>query len=182
MRQARRQPQGACPIVIKMTEKYFKILIFLVFFNFFTGPIPNLFAREFRQVIPLLPPGSKPNLSYAPSGQIIKPVEPKVIDAAVKTICDSYNTPAFAEKLSANFYDAAKLNDSITENVSRDAKLRVVALRNSHILSQTIEGNQLVSHVSVTVQSQLEFNNASGFQQRDGTNELILKITQKVSP
>ena len=146
-------------------------LLFILFISLFSLPVE---AREFRDIQRL----NKPSADGITNGKIIKPVEKTVVESVVEKIFNSYNTPEFDSLLSKNFYNKDRLTTAIDEKVPKDAAMRVLGIRGVETLGQTLQGNRLVSTVSVTVKAQMEFNNASGFQRRESTNELILKITQ----
>ena len=86
--------------------------------------------------------------------------------------------------LADNFYDKSRLADALTTNVPRDARLRVVAIQGMQTLNQYLQNTpsgveQRVSRVSVTVSTQVEYNDPqSGFRHLDGSNEYILRITE----
>ena len=68
----------------------------------------------------------------------------------------------------------------LAAGVPRDAGLRIVSIQGSQILTQYTmagpDGQQaLYSRVSVTVRTQVEYNDAQkGFQRLEGTNDLVL--------
>ena len=67
--------------------------------------------------------------------------------------------------------------------VPRDAILSVQSVQGIQTLQQYLmpadEGEDLVSIVSATVRTQLEFNNPStGFVRLPGVNEFVLQVTQ----
>jgi hypothetical protein len=146
-------------------------------------------AQEFRLLNPITTPGVRAPL---PAGA--QPVaQPRTIDrrqleAAVQTLAAAWNTPALEAKLSDTFYDKSRLDDVLNTSVPRDAKLRVLGIQGVQILDQykipDASGlfDTYVSRVSVTARTQVEFTSTtdSSFQRRDGTNEFILKVTQRV--
>ncbi|HRA23932.1 MAG TPA: hypothetical protein PLK52_10245, partial [Usitatibacteraceae bacterium] len=74
------------------------------------------------------------------------------------------------------FQRRAELADAMQAKVPRDASLRVTAIQGWQVLDQWRLGGALVSRVSVTVRTQVEFSDAAGFQARDGTNEWVMTI------
>ena len=73
--------------------------------------------------------------------------------------------------------------------VPRDAKLRIQSVQGIQTLQQYIKPGsgtsrgELVSIVSATVRTQLEFNSSTaGFVSRTGTNEFLLEITTAAPP
>lgn len=164
-----------------MFKKYFHFIIFF-FLCLLSFPAQ---AKEFRDIHRLNKPSSAAEAGY---GEVIKPVEKSVIEDAVNQVFSKYNTSEFDSLLAKSFYNKDLLTDAIDSQVPRDAAIRVLGIRGMETLGQTVEVqpgshvNKLVSTVSVTVQAQMEFNNASGFQRREGVNELILRITQDIPP
>jgi hypothetical protein len=151
--------------------------------------LPAAQAQEFRILNPITTPGLRAPL---PAGA--QPVaQPRTIDrrqleTAVQALAAAWNTPALEAQLAPNFYDKSRLDDVLNTNVPRDAKLRVLGIQGVQILDQYMipDASGLfdtyVSRVSATVRTQVEFTSTtdSSFQRRDGTNEFILKVTQRV--
>ena len=157
-----------------MIQKFIIIFFLIQFLS-----LPS-HAKEFRDIQRLNKPAEGVD---GESTKIIQPVENAVVEQAVEEVFSKYNTPEFETLLSDGFYNKDRLTTAIDEKVPHDATMRVLGVRGIETLGQTIQvdssgANKLVSTVSVTVRSQLEFSNSSGFQRRDGTNELILRITQ----
>ena len=146
---------------------------------------PLAVAQEVRQLnriatpqaLPTLPPGARAVTAS-------RPVPRERIEAAVNQVTASWNTAELAPLLAENFYDKSRLLDALNARVPRDAKLRVLAIQGIQTLNQYLQANpggteDLVSRVSVTVRTQLEFNDPTkGFQRLDGTNEIILLVTE----
>ena len=109
-----------------------------------------------------------------------RPIPASDIEAAVRDIAASWNTPALEPLLAENFYDKSRLLSALAAGVPRDAGLRLVSIQGSQILTQyTMAGPDgrpaLYSRVSVTVRTQVEYNDPQkGFQRLDGTNDLVL--------
>ncbi len=86
--------------------------------------------------------------------------------------------------LATNFYDKSRLLDALNTNYPRDAKLRILAVQGVQTLAQYVQAGaggveQLVSRVSVTARTQVEFNDPrTGAQRLEGTNEYILLFTE----
>ncbi|NKB37316.1 MAG: hypothetical protein GKR93_09120 [Gammaproteobacteria bacterium] len=105
------------------------------------------------------------------------------ISAAVEQVVSLWNQGDTASTLSERFFDKSRLSDAIDSLVPRDATLRIQSVQGVRTLEQYLlpssKGNRLVSVVSATVRTQLEFNDPStGFVQRQGVNEFILQISQ----
>lgn len=142
-------------------------------------------AQEFRAIAPIRAPRvALPAGAVRVSPPI--PVPREVVEAAVERITASWNTPALEQHLSAGFYDRNRLLDTLNSSVPRDAKLRVLGIQAVQLLDQyrVPAGRDrpidaIVSQVSVTVRTQVEFNEPSGtFRRLDGTNELIIEIPE----
>ena len=145
-------------------------------------------AQELRQFNPIMGPGATAPL---PAGaQPVKnfvPITRAEVEAGVRRVMESWNTPQFEQKLAENFYDKQRLGDALDTLVPRDAKIRVLGLQGTQTLSQHVVPDPsglfdtYISRVSATVRTQIEFSSPQGgFQRRDGTNEIILRITQRV--
>lgn len=129
------------------------------------------------QAAPKLPPGARVVAS-------VRPVAAARVEDAVRQVAASWNTVRLAPLLAENFYDKSRLLDALTTKVPRDAILRVLAIQGMQTLNQYLQknaagGDDLVSRVSVTMRTQLEFNDPQkGLQRLDGINEFILLVTE----
>jgi hypothetical protein len=139
-------------------------------------------AQEFRAINPIRAPRAPlPPLAERVVPQ--KSVPREKVEEAVATIAAAWNTPTLARHLSKNFYDRDRLLDNLASQAPRDARLRVMGIQGMQVLDQYIVPKPagprtMVSQVSVTVRTQVEYNDASGFQRLDGTNELIIEISE----
>lgn len=145
-------------------------------------------AQEARQLHRIATP--QPAANAPPGARAAAPVRPvsaAKIEEAVKKIVDAWNTPDLGQMLAGNFYDKSRLVDTLNTKAPRDAKLRVLSVQGMQTLDQHLQktgsgAEQRVSRVSVTVRTQLEYNDPqAGFQRLDGTNEIILLITEPSS-
>ena len=145
-------------------------------------------ARQFRSMQPIATPANKGETELPEGARVVEKIQPltvKQVEAAVEKLLSSWNTSELGEHLGDDFFDSSRLLDAINTVAPRDAKLRLQSVQSVQTLQQYIEPNpnkhgqeQLVSKVSVTARTQLEFQAADGgFQRRVGTNEYILKIT-----
>ena len=143
-------------------------------------------AGEFRHKQAIPTPHTSPS---GGQGQLVfQPLDRALVEAAVETVFAKYNTPEFRQVLSKDFFNATRLGDAIVEIVPRDAKLRVLAVQNIQVLEQrrvlSSSGAPafLTSIVSATVNAQMEFTNTvtGQFVRREGVNELILRIHEKI--
>lgn len=131
------------------------------------------------QAAPALPPGAR-------ALTVARPVSPRQVEEAVQRVATAWNTPLLGPLLAENFYDKQRLLDSLSVQVPRDAKLRVLGVQGIQTLGQYVQpgehGEQLVSRVSVTVRTQIEFNDpGSGLRRLEGDNELILLVFEPAS-
>ena len=145
-------------------------------------------AREFRDIHIISAPALPGEEASQPT-QVFQPVDRKVVDEVVRKVFAQYNTLELGENLANEFYDKERLLDAVSEQVPRDAQVRVLSVQGVETFDQEIQPDPsggldwLVSVVSVTVRAQMEFNDPTGgFQRREGTNELILRISQPMIP
>ena len=124
-----------------------------------------------------LPPGARAVASP-------RPISQQRIEAAVAQLAAAWNTARLGTLLADNYYDKSRLLTTLSTAVPRDATLRVLAVQGAQTLAQYIQdrssgGAELVSRVSVSVRTQIEFNDPqSGFKRLDGTNELTLLLRE----
>jgi hypothetical protein len=103
------------------------------------------------------------------------------VEAAVREIVAAWGDRRLDEVLAAGFYDRDRLRDVIEARVPRDARLRIVAIQGFQVVDQWLLGRTLVSRVSVTVRTQLEYNDpAAGLQRRDGVNDFLFPVGERV--
>ena len=138
-------------------------------------------AQEFRLLNRIATPNAAQRLP--PGARLVsspQPVPASDIETAVRDITASWNKPTLERLLAENFYDKSRLLGTLAAGVPRDAGLRIVSIQGSQILTQYTmagpDGQQaLYSRVSVTVRTQVEYNDAQkGFQRLEGTNDLVL--------
>lgn len=148
-------------------------------------------ARQFRLLTPIASPGK--SVQNIPEGaspvQSVLPVSRETVEPLIRKVLEQWNTGDMAETLSDQFHDKSRLLDTVDSVVPRDAKLRIQAIRGIQTLQQYIKPDPnsdrgtMVSIVSATVQTQLEFNSpSSGFVRLPGTNEFILEISAAAPP
>ncbi|MSR13773.1 MAG: hypothetical protein EXR86_04260 [Gammaproteobacteria bacterium] len=144
-------------------------------------------ARQFRYLQPIATPSTRS--AALPAGAT--PVEPIValsrdqVEPALTRVIESWNSQALGEQLGDGFYDKSRLLDAIDTTAPRDASLRLQSIQGVQTLQQYLEpdpvtegSTRLVSRVSVTARTQLEFTAGDGsFTRRPGVNEFILRIT-----
>jgi len=138
-------------------------------------------AQEGRGFNPIARPAARPAL---PDGAVrVSPPIPltrEQVERAVHRVAEAWGNRQLDKVLAPQFRDREKLVDALETKVPRDATLRVTAIQGWQVLDQYRKDGALVSRVSVTVRTQLEFNDpAAGFQARDGTNEYVLTLTDR---
>ena len=140
-------------------------------------------AREFRTLNEIraasLPPDG------ATTVEQFVPVDQRLVNEAVEQIMRQWSTPQ--AYLNKDFYDASRLEDVLDTLVPRDALVRILSVQGVQTLQQFQEREETtgelvrVSRVSVTVRTQLEYNDpASGLVTLPGTTEYILKFREPI--
>jgi len=147
--------------------------------------LPGAIASEFRAYTPILTPGALPEHNALQVAKVIKPVSNKVMSNVVTGLIRAWNQNGLDKVLSNEFFDRTRLGDAMDNRVRRDAKLTVLSVQSIRTLNQHIEsdkrGRLMVSLVSVTIRTQIEFNDpANGFQRREGLNEYIFRVKQRM--
>mgnify|MGYP002632452389 CR=1 FL=1 len=127
----------------------------------------------------------------APSFKVTKqqfaPIDRRQIETMVRKTLEKWNTPEFPATLNELFPDKDKVVETQNQYIPKDARLRVLSFQSVQTLSQNLEGTPggdgfLVSKISVTVKTQMEYSSASlGFKKFEGRNELILNVRQKLA-
>jgi hypothetical protein len=141
-------------------------------------------AQEGRQFNPIARPAAAPPL---PAGATRvsppRPIAKERIEEAVAQVASAWNERRVDRVLAPGFQRAQELSDAMQTKVPRDAVLRVMAIQGWQVLEQYRRSAQLVSKVSVTVRTQVEFGDAAaGYQVRDGINEYVITLTDAEAP
>jgi hypothetical protein len=142
-------------------------------------------AREFRTLNEIQAAALVPDSAAAV--QKLIPVNQALVDQAVEQIMSQWSTPAMQEYLGKDFYDANRLEDVIDTLVPRDAEIRILGVSGVQTLQQYVEESATgvpvrVSRVSVTVRTQLEYNDPeNGLVRLPGTTEYILKFREALA-
>ena len=136
-------------------------------------------AQEGRAFNPIARPAARAAL---PSGAVRvsppRPIPRERIESAMASVASAWNERRVNDVLSRDFPRGQELADAMQTKVPRDAALRILAIQGWQVHDQYVLGPNLVSKVSVTLRTQVEFNDPSGgFQARDGTNEYLVTIT-----
>jgi len=152
-----------------------------VFFAVSCILLTGSYAQEFRNLKPI------PTPAVAPKGAVpvaeVQAVDPQMARSVAQKVLKAWNSGGLDKYLSDDFYDKSRLTDAMTEKVPRDANVRVLSVRGVQTLQQFRKGNEIISTVSVTADTQVEFNDVNkGFRRLEGENEYILRITEEVVP
>jgi len=141
-------------------------------------------ASEFRSLRPILTPTSLSLAGEVVPRQQVKPVSRRVAQKVIEKLVSAWNNKDLDRVLGKKFFDRSRLNDAMNSKVPRDAHLAVLAIQDVQTLQQQMvdspKGKRLVSMLSITVKTQLSFNDpVNGYQRREGTNEYIMRIEQR---
>jgi len=152
------------------------IFIFIVFF------LSVCHGGEFRQINPIPRPGRVEKGSVP--RERIRSVPREDIVKAVKEMFSTWNNGNLGKYLSDDFYDKTRLLDNMYEEVPRDARIRLLSVGETQTMGQREEiipnGKRIISTVSVTADTQIEFNDPQrGFRRLEGRNEYILRVTEE---
>lgn len=140
-------------------------------------------AREFRGIRAIPTPEAVPE--NAKVVEEMQPVDRKIMEGAANNLMNAWNNKSLDSFLGDKFFDRSRLVDAIDVKVPRNASLRILAIQGVQTLTQNIQADEsgkewLVSNVSVTAKTQLEFNDAEGvYQRREGVNEYIFRVKQR---
>ena len=142
-------------------------------------------AGEFRAFKPISTPGAAPG-GAKPVAEVA-PIDPGQAREVAEKVFKAWNSGGLEKYLADDFYDKSRLLDAIDEKVPRDAQIRIMSIQGVQTLQQyqrpmgTGEGKEIISTVSVTADTQIEFNDViKGFRRLEGVNEYILRITEEV--
>jgi hypothetical protein len=147
-------------------------------------------ARQFRQMMPIAGPEVETaNLpENAEPVSRLQPLSRTDVQPLVEKIVGQWNGGSMESILADSFYDKSRLLDVMDTQVPRDARLSIQSIQGIQTLQQyrvpDAGGGRdsLVSIVSATVRTQLEFNSTNGFVRLPGTNEFLLKVTTAAAP
>jgi len=145
-------------------------------------------ASEFRSIQPVLTAAmAQGGQSLAPGEKrvALKPIPRKVAKQAADKIMAAWNGNHMDSVLGKEFFDKSQLSDAMNSKVPRDARLSVLSIQDVQTLAQKTadspQGRLLVSTVTITLKTQLTFNDpVNGFQRREGTNEYTMRIKQRM--
>lgn len=128
----------------------------------------------------------------AGEGAIYVPVERDLVRRAVDRIVEAWNRRRLEAVLAPGFYDRERLIRTLETRVPRDARLRLIALRDVMVLDQSLgmphpDGSvPVVTQVLVEARTKITFNEpvafTDGFRVRDGVNEFRLILRYRLQP
>ncbi len=140
-------------------------------------------ASEFRTLKRI--PTPKALLEGVKAVEEFKPVDRRLVVKAVNMLMDAWNTAGLEQWLADTYTDKTRILDAIDEKAPRDARLRILSIQGIQTMEQHIQTDAsgvewVVSNVSATVKTQLEFNDAvDGFQRLEGLNEYMFWVAQE---
>ena len=138
--------------------------------------VGSVSARDFRSIDPIQV------ASKARRPDVPRPVPTAVVEKAVRDLAQAWSEGRLETQLDADFVNADRLEDVLRFTVPRGARLRVLSVRGINVLDQRVgeTANEVVSTVTVTVESQIEFTDAArGLVQLRGGNELSLRVVER---
>jgi len=136
-------------------------------------------AVEFRNLNPIPTPGSADTVASRLVAELcadgdmctnlvevaeIQPLRRRAVQQAVREVARAWNSNRLEQYLGRDFVDRNRLLDTISDVVPRDARMRVLAVRNVQTLAQyrqpaTPERSALrLSVVSARAETQVEYN------------------------
>lgn len=155
--------------------------------------VDHVDAREFRKgnriAVPDTTTDKNPRFQSTtkPTQQIIvEPVDDEAIRIAIMQLGQDWNNGQLDKWLDPTFYDRERLLDTISQDVPRDAKLRILSVSSIRTIEQNTVprgDNKLLrsSTVSAIIDHQIEFNDPSaGYQRLTGRSEFLFKVTAEL--
>lgn len=140
-------------------------------------------AQEFRTLNAIPTPGKTP-AGMLPVDEL-RPIAPSAAADSVKKVMSAWNGGGIQQYLGDDFYDKSGLSDAVNIKVPKDAAIRIMSVQGVQTLQQFQRkkdggGQELVSEVSVTADTQIEYNDPTkGFVKFGGVNEYIIRITEE---
>lgn len=139
-------------------------------------------AQESRVLRPIERPEARAPL---PAGAVrlapFQAVSRERIEKVVAEILAAWGERRLDAVLAEGFYDRERLRDAIEVRVPRDASLRLIAIQGWQVVDQYRIGRIVVSKVSITVRTQLEWQDPSrGLQRREGVNDFLVTLGDRV--
>jgi hypothetical protein len=139
-------------------------------------------AQESRMIRPIeRPPDPRQLVPKGAERSVTpRPVERADVEAAVRQLLQAWNERKLEVVLSDGFRDRQRLIDALQSRVPRDARLRLIALQSWQVVNHYRKNGIEYAQVSVTVRTQLEYNDpTAGFQRREGTNDFLVSLPER---
>lgn len=139
-------------------------------------------SAQVRRIQPIATPEAQEQAIVTEQNIEFTPISRNLITQAVEQIVEHWNARDLEPVLGEQFFDRERLKQSMDTVVPRDATLRVQAVRDIQTLRQYVEAGEsgrlgsIVSVVSATVETQIEYNTGGGFVRLPGVNEFIMEI------
>lgn len=157
---------------------------------------PGADARGFRSADRILTPEllAVGEVASALSDLVGEPLSGPVpiprlhVEQAMEQVLANWGDTQFRRALSTDFVDGDRLADTATLLVPRDAQVRVLGISNIDTLDQVLrrdegpdDGDLLVSRVTLTAQTQVEFvdRTTGAFRLLRGTNDYVLLLRHR---
>ena len=141
-------------------------------------------AREFRTISTITSPNNPlPDGAIRPAQ--IEPIDLKIIEKAVHDLAAAWNGEGLADWIAGDFASLEQLKLVITNDVPRDARIRVLSIQGMQTLDQyqqtVTNGIDRTSIVTATARMAIEFTDpVTGFQRLDGTNEFQFRVVEEL--
>jgi hypothetical protein len=144
----------------------------------------TLAASEMRGLSVIPTPERMPRGAVAV--KTVQPVPRELVEAAARRTVAAWNTSHMGEVLHDDLFDKQRLLDAMDTAVPRDAKMRLLSVGGIQTLQQYAMWHKsrrwvLVSRVSATLRTQVEYNDPSGgFKRTPYTDEFVFEFRQAV--
>lgn len=106
-------------------------------------------------------------------------IDPQSLKQAVEKVAQAWSQKDLSNILAADYQQTDRLQESMLFEVPKDAQIQIESIRNIAVIGQQTRQNQSVLTVSATLQTRIEFHDATnGFISVPGTNELVLELIE----
>lgn len=161
----------------------------------FMIPVMPAQARSFRDMDPILQPEEiliqqQGRTPVDPEiAQALPPLDTALVPEAIRDLAENWNSGRLGQHLDPSFYNRERLLEAITTTAPRDAKLKIINIRDIRPLDVRVFNHakrpgfiERVALVSATVDTQIEFNSPrTGWQRLPGTSEFLLQVSETFS-
>ncbi|MES9881087.1 MAG: hypothetical protein ABW185_09420 [Sedimenticola sp.] len=143
-------------------------------------------AGQFRQILPIVTPeqmGDEERLNLL-RYSLLPIFDRNNITEAVHQIAVAWGTGELGDWLSNNFLNRQRLLSTLTLDLPRDARIRILGIRGQRVTAQQVrpsdEGILRTTFAIALVQTQIEFTDPSqGFQRLTADVELALQFEER---